>query len=298
MRNRERPQNNKAPKHKKRKYPFFVTLLLSTLVLSILQFSVFLGTLFAGGEFSYIKKYAYDSISEKTENRKNYVENTLANKMPLVYEAEKDVNKITTQVLEDNNADLSALQQDKNISKQILHDSTDTLINLMKRGLVNDAYIVLNTGDLYSTGEGDTLATVYIRDVNITTASAADNKNLFLEAGSSDISKEYDIMLDSEWTAHMQLTDNDDFDFYYKTFQTAEKSGKRSAYNLGYWSGFSSISSTGRKSMRYTLPLISNDGTVYGVIGIGLMEKTILSYIPGNDLPPQTSSKTSSIAAE
>lgn len=79
MRNRERPQNNKAPKqHKKRKYPFFVTLLLSTLVLSILQFSVFLGTLFAGGEFSYIKKYAYDSISEKTENRKNYVENTLA----------------------------------------------------------------------------------------------------------------------------------------------------------------------------------------------------------------------------
>lgn len=290
MRNRERPQNNKAPKqYIKRKYPFFVTLLLSTLVLSILQFSVFLGTLFAGGEFSYIKKYAYDSISEKTENRKNYVENTLANKMPLVYEAEKDVNKITTQVLEDNNADLSALQQDKNISKQILHDSTDTLINLMKRGLVNDAYIVLNTGDLYSTGEGDTLATVYIRDVNITTASAADNKNLFLEAGSSDISKEYDIMLDSEWTAHMQLTDNEDFDFYYKAFQTAEKSGKRSAYNLGYWSGFSSISSTGRKSMRYTLPLISNDGTVYGVIGIGLMEKTILSYIPGNDLPTEKS---------
>lgn len=150
---------------------------MSTLVLSILQFSVFLGTLFASGEFSYIKRYAYDSITEKTENRKNYVENILANKMPLVYEAEKDVNKITSKVLNDNSTDLSAIQQDKNISKQILHDSTDILTSLMKRCLVNDAYIVLDTGDLYSTGDTEALATVYIRDVNVTTTSAAENKN-------------------------------------------------------------------------------------------------------------------------
>lgn len=290
MRNNDKKQNNAPKPHKKRTKHFFATLLVSTLALSILQFSVFLGTLFAGGEFSYIKRYAYDSITEKTENRKNYVENILANKMPLVYEAEKDVNKIAEQVLEDNSTDLSALQQDKNISKQILHDSTDTLINLMKRGLVNDAYIVLDTGDLYAS-DGNTLATVYIRDVNITTTSAADNKNLFLEAGSSDISKEFDIMLDSAWTSHLQLSgdENGDFGFYYKTYNTAKNSGRTSVSSLGYWSGFSSISSTGRKSMRYTLPLVSSDGTVYGVIGIGLMEKTIQSYIPGNDLPTESS---------
>lgn len=258
---------------------------MSTLVLSILQFSVFLGTLFASGEFSYIKRYAYDSITEKTENRKNYVENILANKMPLVYEAEKDVNKITSKVLNDNSTDLSAIQQDKNISKQILHDSTDILTSLMKRCPVNDAYIVLDTGDT------EALATVYIRDVNVTTTSAADNKNLFLEAGSSDISKEFGIMLDSAWTSHLQPTgdENGDFGFYYKTFNTAKSSGRTSVSNLGYWSGFSSISPTGRKSLRYTLPLISSDGTVYGVIGIGLMEKTIQSYIPGNDLPTDNS---------
>lgn len=264
---------------------------MSTLVLSILQFSVFLGTLFASGEFSYIKRYAYDSITEKTEKRKNYVENILANKMPLVYEAEKDVNKITSKVLNDNSTDLSAIQQDKNISKQILHDSTDILTSLMKRCLVNDAYIVLDTGDLYSTGDTEALATVYIRNVNVTTTSATDNKNLFLEAGSSDISKEFGIILDSAWTSHLQPTgdENGDFGFYYKTFNTAKSSGRTSVSNLGYWSGFSSISPTGRKSLRYTLPLISSDGTVYGVIGIGLMEKTIQSYIPGNDLPTDNS---------
>ena len=35
--------------------------------------------------------------------------------------------------------------------------------------------------------------------------------------------------------------------------------------------------------MKYTLPLVSSDGQVYGVIGIGLMEKTVLKNIPAND---------------
>lgn len=41
--------------------------------------------------------------------------------------------------------------------------------------------------------------------------------------------------------------------------------------------------------MRYTVPLVADSGEVYGVIGIGLMEKTVLSYIPGNDLPNERS---------
>ena len=76
----------------------------------------------------------------------------------------------------------------------------------MKRGLVNDAYIVLDTGDLYSTADSEALATVYIRDVNITTTSAADNKNLFLEAGSSDISKEFTYSFQATKTATSTFT--------------------------------------------------------------------------------------------
>lgn len=278
-------------KRNKRKYPFFARLFLSTLILSVLQFSAFLGTMFVGGEFSYIKKYAYDSMSEKTENRKNYVENTLANKMPLVFEAGKDVNSITKKILKASGTDLSALSTNKDISRQILHDSTDTLITLLRRGLVNDAYIILDTGSLYSEGSSDVLATTYIRDVNVTSVSESVNKNIFLEAGSSDLSQDFDIMLDSEWTAHMQLSggEDGDFGFYYKAIETARENPQIDMENLGYWSGFSSISKTGRKSMRYTLPLVADDGTVYGVIGIGLMEKTILSYIPGNDLPNEKS---------
>ena len=46
---------------------------------------------------------------------------------------------------------------------------------------------------------------------------------------------------------------------------------------------FPKISPSAQKSMKYTFPLVSSDGRVYGVVGIGLMEKTILKNIPAND---------------
>lgn len=288
MEKKDCKEDRNKKKHKVNSKPFFARLFASTLILALLQFGTFLGTLYAGGEFSYIKKYAYDSMSEKTVNRKNYVENTFVNKMPLVYEAGKDVNNITSKILKEEKADYSAISENKDISKKILEQSADTIINLLKRGLVNDAYVILDTGDLFSeSGDADSFPTVYIRDINVTSSTETSNENIFLEAGSADIAKEKEIMLDSGWSPYIQAKyDNkNDFEFYYKTLETAKENPDVSMENLGYWSEFSKISDVGRESMRYTVPLIANDGTVYGVVGIGLMEKTILSYIPGNDLP-------------
>ena len=281
---------------RRRGCPFFVRLFAATLTLTVLQFGTFLAMLFASGEFSYIKKYAYDSVSEKTENRKNYVENTLANKMPLVYEAGREINDITERALRSNDADYGDIKTDKALCKQILHDSVNTISSMLHRGLVNDAYIVLDTGSLYESGPkgddtSDTLATVYLRDINVTDGFATERKNVFLEAGSADIASEFDVMLDSDWTSHLQLSGGEkgSFEFYYKTLRTARENPKTDMADLGCWTGFSAISETGRESMRYTVPLVADSGEVYGVIGIGLMEKTVLSYIPGNDLPNERS---------
>ena len=193
MEKKDCKEDRNKKKHKVNSKPFFARLFASTLILALLQFGTFLGTLYAGGEFSYIKKYAYDSMSEKTVNRKNYVENTFVNKMPLVYEAGKDVNNITSKIIKEEKADYSAISENKDISKKILEQSADTIINLLKRGLVNDAYVILDTGDLFSESGGtDSFPTVYIRDINVTSSTETSNENIFLEAGSADIAKEKD----------------------------------------------------------------------------------------------------------
>ena len=67
------------------------------------------------------------------------------------------------------------------------------VINLLKRGLVNDAFVILDTGDLFSSsGDSDSFPTVYVRDINVTSSTETSNKNIFLEAGSADIAKQYE----------------------------------------------------------------------------------------------------------
>ena len=62
-------------KEKRRSSSFSVKLFIPMIVLSVLQIGVLFGTLYISGEFNSVRQYAYDMLIEKTENRKNYIEN-------------------------------------------------------------------------------------------------------------------------------------------------------------------------------------------------------------------------------
>ncbi|MCH5349536.1 MAG: EAL domain-containing protein, partial [Oscillospiraceae bacterium] len=91
--------------------------------------------------------------------------------------------------------------------------------------------------------------------------------------------------LDSAWKLHFEPDPNDtkNFDFYYKTLNTAKEYGTLKPEYLGYWSGFSKMARNTTASMKYSVPLIADDGTVYGVLGIGLTENTVISDMPTSD---------------
>lgn len=55
----------------------FKKIFVPMICLVFLQMLIFAIVLIVSGEFSYLKINAYNSISEKTENRKNYVESSL-----------------------------------------------------------------------------------------------------------------------------------------------------------------------------------------------------------------------------
>lgn len=270
-------------KRKKKSRSFFERLFFSMLMLSSLQLITFLGTLYTGGEFSYIKQYAYNILIEKTENRKNYVENTLTSKTPLVYETNVDITEIVTDILEEKNTSLEALSSDKNLSKELLRASTEDLIHLLRRSMANDVFMILDTSSSGNSSSSKTAA-IYIRDMDTTSNASSNNKDLLWETGSSEIASDFGITLDSTWSSRMSLTrESDDFTFYYKTLETARENPDIQINSLGYWSSFSRITLSDQPSLKYTLPLISEDGTVYGVMGIGFMEKNILRYMPTND---------------
>lgn len=274
---------NKSTEKGKTKSKLIVRLMLPMLMLGLLEIIAFFTILIVGGEFSYIRRYAYNTLVEKTENRRNYMQKVFQEKVPFAHESAEKVQDLIEELLEEQGASISDLQTDKELNNLIMESSVENLVELLRHSKANDVYLILDTGSLYEDNGSSAMAALYLRDLD--TMTDAGYEDLLMEIGLSSISQQYDIMLDSGWTLHFAPDPEDmaNFDFYYKTMQTAQENGTLVQRDLGYWSGFSKPSRNAAASMKYSVPLIADDGTVYGVLGIGLTDNNILANLPSND---------------
>lgn len=275
------------PKKERKTTKLSFRLSIPILLVVVFQLFTFLITMAVGGEFRDIRQYSYNTLVEKTENRYNYIRNELQQKPIIVQEYSEQINSLVAEILEENGATISELQTDKDLARIIIESSVETLSNLLRRTQVNDAYFILETGDLFAyEGSGHTKAALYLRDLDPT--SGTGYSDLLMEIGYSSLSQNYGITRHSGWSLYFEPdSDTDDYDFYFRTMETALENKDLSQNNLGYWSGFSRSSMT-MSSLKYTVPLIAEDGTVYGVLGVGLTESTILSNMPSQDFLSET----------
>ena len=283
---------NKLDMHlpkKRRKVKMRTRMSIPILLVVIFQLLTFFAVLVFGGEFSNIRGYAYSTLVEKTENRGNYIQNELREKPAVVQEYAQQVNSIVAELLEERGASIADLQTDKELNRSIMESCVDTIQGLLQRSAANDAYLILETGDLYADeGGGNAKAALYLRAINL--QMNAGYRDPLMTIGFTSIARDFNITRHSGWSAYFlpDPQDSANFDFYYRTMQTAEENTDRPLSDLGYWSGFSEPSSMVTPSMKYTLPLIAQDGTVYGVLGVGLAESTVLSKIPSYDFLSET----------
>ena len=283
------PNLNRAPKNGGRKVKLSVRLSIPILLVVILQLVTFFAILALVGEFGNIRQYAYSTLEEKTANRRNYVQTQLQGSPTVVQEYSAQINSLVAGILEEKHATIAQVQTDRDLDRDILEASVDTMVELMRRASVNDAYLILESGELYADqGFGDAKAALYLRDLDPRAGSGYDD--LMMEVGFTSIAQGFGITRDSGWSLYFTAdrSDGKNYDFYYKTLQTARENPTLALSNLGYWSGFSKISVQATASMKYSLPLIADDGTVYGVIGIGLTDNTVLSNIPSYDFLSET----------
>ena len=263
----------------------FLKIFIPMLILVMLQLSIFLGVSLISGEFTYIRQYAYNMLVEKTENRRNYIENELQQKMALVVDTSNDINDTVESILKEENASIEDITTDKELNKKIFDQSVEKLIYLLRTDAVNDAFIVLDTGTLYNEDNISYRGGLMIRDLDPTNNMLNNNKDLLMEFGSSAISQKYNITLDTEWSSKLRVDyTSENYDFFFQTIKLAKLNPTEDISNLANWTKFSKMSSYGESSMKYTVPLIDSNNNVYGILGIGIMENMILKKLPSNDL--------------
>ncbi len=262
--------------------PLFFKMSVMMALLALLQFLVFFAAVMIGGVFSQTKRYAYNILNEKTQNRSSYIENFLNQRTSYIDHYADEVNVVVKDILKEEGKLPSDILADKDLNKLILSNTANLVVSLCRSSSVNDAFIYLNTGNLYESDGINKLTGFYIRDTDVS-SNDFHNGDLLLETGNADTARDLGITMDFEWSLYTDLTEDNDFDFFFEPISAYESTDGMNALNCGYWSGFSKISRSASTSMKYTMPLVLEDGTVYGVIGIGLLEKSIMSSIPASD---------------
>ena len=136
-------------KREKKGTPLLLKIIIPMIALSVLQILIIVTVMSLNGEFSLIKRFSYNSLSEKTENRGGYVENILNRKTALVQEAAGEINAAVERLLAEEGLSIEAITRDKELNKRILSENTETVISLIRSDTVNDAFLLLNSGTLY-----------------------------------------------------------------------------------------------------------------------------------------------------
>ncbi len=216
------------------------------------------------------------------ENELNHVENAIYMDYGSIsvksVDLAKALNISIEKYLKDKNILISNLKYNPDIYNELLDFECQTLITALLRTKSSGVFIILDgTINPKLPNAEFSKAGIYIRNMEPNIVNL-ESPYLHMLRGSTDIAKNNDILIHSQWTMEFDINDDD---FFTKTINTARSNNELSITKLYYWCPNIALPNTTNRVMLCTVPLISSDGTIYGVCGFEVSSLLFkLSYIP------------------
>ncbi|MEG2421350.1 MAG: hypothetical protein RSB55_07350, partial [Oscillospiraceae bacterium] len=260
----------------------FRRMLVLLIVVLLLQMGVYLVMFIRGGVVEQTERNAFYILTERTANRKLYLENEMLQRWSNTEEGESDILAIVRRTLEEENLRPSDLKHDSELCRQVVAQATPDVVALLRRNGVTGAFFVMDAQDQNQDYPG-----VYIRDYDPDNYSD-NNADLLLERGLPTVAREQGIAMDSFWSALFRFDDPaaPEAQFFFaprNAAQGREYTPDGSAYYC-HWSGAFRLSPLDREVMTYSVPLIWEDGTVLGVLGIDITTDLLANHLKYDEL--------------
>lgn len=262
-----------------------VPILAILVVQALLYFFVFM----QGNVLSRMDQNAHEILTERTINRKLYLEKEMVHRWSNVAESETTVLSQISRTLAREGRDYADLSTDAALCQQLVAEAAPEIINLLRRNLSTGAFLILDGPGLENDASGATRAGFYVRDLD--PGSFVDNNgDLLLERGMPTISKSMQISLDSYWASTFTFAGDGhpDEGYFFEPLRAARASDNRESHNFGYWCPNYALNEDGLRSIAYSVPLIAPDGTVIGVIGVEINHSHIQEMLDYAELTDTT----------
>lgn len=266
--------------------PIFRKILFPLLLLVLAEIIILICGISGTKLIQKLEQNEIDLVNEKVNSRNEYVENLMLNEWADLDYAVSTINSTTDQLLKNGSISLDTLDASSMSAEPLLNEVADDLVDVMRSNSVTGVFLVLNTEDLEpSMASGDYVDKpgIYLRDTDPTSTFSSANTDITIERAPVSVVKKLGIATGNSWKMNFSFEESNQayYDFLYYPFQAAyENTNYYSWKEMGYWSSPYQLNNESRYVFSYSVPLVLDDGTVYGVLGIDISLVYLRSLLP------------------
>lgn len=271
--------------------PIRQKLLIPMILLVIIENILLISVIFGSSLLSYVENKEKAIFYEKVSNRKNYLENEMLTRWANVNNTVQEVNNTMQKLIDTKKISLDTLDDGSEYCTPLLKKVSSKLIQLMRANQVTGAFIVLNTDNLEKKKEQGIFENkpgIYLRDFDPTSTPSKKNQDLLFKYAPKALTQSMNISHGKTWRPLFEFEKEREYGSYlYEPYQAALKEEDPTEIELkdfGYWSSPYTLYDDDTKVISYSVPLILNDGTIYGVLGIDISLDYLLQQLPNGEL--------------
>ena len=273
-------RNNVKPSWKKTGRTVFHTAMQPLVMLILLQAAILLVSLYLSGIFSQVNSNERSILGKQVVNRANYLEIQMTQQWSDIAELAQSINRKTQAAIEQGAIRLDLLENDSKEASKLIGMICTDMIETMYRNKNSGIYVIFNTSSLDGNVEPKT--GFHVRDFDPTVNATTQYSDLLLECAPISTVKAMNISTDTGWDTRY------DFgtaygDYFRKPFMEAYRAMRKlEAVDYACWN--SSAQSSLPSGLTYSMPLMLEDGTLYGVLGVELLDDYVGDSLPYDGL--------------
>lgn len=275
---------------KRKKNSIFMKILYPLIVVVFFQAMIFCIAIFATGTLNLLDDNAIRILEQNIQSQKISLENQMIQKWSNLSGSTGSFIRKAKALVEEEKVDITYLHTDKNLQVKYLEAISQDLVQLIRNNSVTGAFLILSDGKKEYPGNFEKLKGVYIRDLDIT-MNMDNNSDLLLEKGPAIVSSNLNIAMDTLWSSDfwaIQKGEENTMEYYYKPLLAAYHYPELEVKELGYWEPpFYLHEETDLDSyevMSYSIPLLSEEGIPFGVLGIEVSMDYIESSLKAKEI--------------
>lgn len=268
------------PSWKKTGRTVFHTAMQPLVMLILLQAAILLVSLYLSGIFSQVNSNERSILGKQVVNRANYLEIQMTQQWSDITELAQSINRKTQAAIEQGAIRLDLLENDSKEASKLIGMICTDMIETMYRNKNSGIYVIFNTSSLDGNVEPKT--GFHVRDFDPTVNATTQYSDLLLECAPISTVKAMNISTDTGWDTRY------DFgtaygDYFRKPFMEAYRAMRKlEAVDYACWN--SSAQSSLPSGLTYSMPLMLEDGTLYGVLGVELLDDYVGDSLPYDEL--------------